>query len=408
MNRLVSVNLKDVAPDRLPPGQRTGPVRMLFISSAFLGFGEYYKRLVEYTDQRDDIDAVHIKLNFPLWNKILGKSLPFHTRGWDFHSHRHLIMWRWILRRWLLGPLDVSRFDVVHIMTQGVALAMVDVKPKGSAKFALNIDGTAAGDVADFGYSSLARAPFIRAERRMFNEADLIACRNSWAARSLKRDYGVPESRVHIARSGVRPPERSRADSPPTPAGDPVRIAFVGNAWARKGGPILLKIHQRRFADRAELHVIGNAPQEASARNVVWRGRVPNQELVGELLPSMDMFVLPTKIDQLPRAILEAAAAGLPVISTHLAGIPEVVLDGETGLLCPQGDWQAVEEAMERMIEDPAGRIRMGRAAREHMKSLCNPDRTFNELLDRLVGLAGAGSDAEAERPIAAGAGGSV
>lgn len=382
------MNLNDVRENRLPPEVRQGPTRVLFISAAFLGFGEYYRRLVQYTAVRDDIDAVHIEVQFPLWTKILGKSLPFDTRGWDFHSYRHLLMWRGILRRWFRTALDLRRFDVVHIMTQGIALGMLDVRTAAPTKWMLNIDGTAAQDVSDFGYSRIARAPFIAAERRMFAAADSIACRNAWAAESLVRDYQVDTKRIIVARSGQRLPEKSRLDFPPRARGELVRLVFVGNAWRRKGGAELLEIHQRHFSDIAELHVFSkDASSVSRAKNVIWHRGVSNDVLIQEHLPQMDIFVLPTKVDQLPRSIVEAGSVGLPLISTRMAGIPEIIVDGQTGILCDRGDWRAVTNAIRYLIENEDVRLVMGRNAREHVANEFNPDVIFNKLIDHIVAL---------------------
>src|SRR5690606_7645983 len=257
VNRVVSRNLDDIAPDRLPPRTREGPVRALFLSGVFLGFGNYYRMLRGYTAQRDDIDAVHVELHAPFWVKALAKSAPFHTGGWDFHSWRFLKLTRGLIRGWVEGPLDVAnRFDVVHVITQGNALWTLDLKRRSPrVKVALNVDGTAAQDVEIFGFSRVARAPFVREERRMFGAADLIATRNAWCTGSVRKDYGVPESKIHVARSSFKPPEATRFDSPMTARGGMVRLVFVGNAWARKGGPQVVRVHQARFADRCELHV---------------------------------------------------------------------------------------------------------------------------------------------------------
>lgn len=370
-------------------------MRALFLSSVFLGFGNYYRMLRGYTAERDDIDAVHVEFHPPLWVKALGKSAPFPTRGWDFHSIRHLWLTRPLLRSWALGALDVAnRFDVMHVITQGNALWTIDVRRRApSVKIAINVDGTARQDVDVFGFSGIARAPFVREERRMFDAADLIVTRNAWCTGSLRADYGLGDEKIHVARSSFKAPSASRFDHPPRAKGAKARLVFVGNAWERKGGPQVLRVHQERLADECELHVFSQAaPRDAKAKNVVWHGVVSREELMNEILPTMDVFVMPTKVDQLPWSILEASSVGLPVISTAVGAVPEVAIDGETGLVVAPEDDDALERAIRRLIDDPELCARLGKAGRERVQREFNPDVNFNGLIDRLIGLVDGGT----------------
>jgi glycosyltransferase involved in cell wall biosynthesis len=92
------------------------------------------------------------------------------------------------------------------------------------------------------------------------------------------------------------------------------------------------------------------------------RGDVP------EILAALDLFVLPSLWEGLPNAVLEAMAAGLPVVATAAGGTPEVVVDGETGLLVPPGDVTALAEAIERLLRDPGLRRKMGEAGRKRVE----------------------------------------
>jgi glycosyltransferase involved in cell wall biosynthesis len=102
----------------------------------------------------------------------------------------------------------------------------------------------------------------------------------------------------------------------------------------------------------------------------------------------MDIFVLPSRLDMSPWAILEAAAAGLPVISTRLAGIPEMVIDGETGILVAPGDNEALAKAIDELLASPILRKQMGAKARERVLRHFNRDIVYPQYIDRLVGLA--------------------
>ena len=85
----------------------------------------------------------------------------------------------------------------------------------------------------------------------------------------------------------------------------------------------------------------------------------------GEILPALDIFVLPSRSEGFGRANLEAMAAGLPVVSTNVGGIPEVVIDGETGLLVPPNRPAALARAIITLAEDQGRRSKFGAAGRK-------------------------------------------
>lgn len=88
------------------------------------------------------------------------------------------------------------------------------------------------------------------------------------------------------------------------------------------------------------------------------------QSNVSKWLAAMDIFVLTSDWEGMSNALLEAMAAGLPVVATAVGGVPEVVVDGVTGLLVPPRDPQALADAILRLLRDPELRQRMGEAGR--------------------------------------------
>ena len=398
MNRLASFNLRDVTPEGLPPTTRQpdSPVRMLFLSHTLLGFRRYHERIVDVCAHDPDVDAVQIELAAPLWQKVVGKGVPRVTwTGWDFQPYRHLLMWRARINKWLLGPLPLDRFDVVHIITQGNAPDLTYLKAECARRgwkvprFVVNIDTTAELEARELGYRRRALRPFIRAEHAIFDEIDLVVCRNRWCSRSVIKDYDVPSDRVLVARNSIKPSAIARYDLPPRRPTDPFKLAFVGNNWVRKSGPRLLRMHQEHLANRVQLHVCsGKVTPDHAARNVVWHGAVEHKRLMGEILPRMDALILPTRNDMHPWAVLEAASVGLPVISTRISGIPEMVRDDESGILCAPDDWEGYARAALKLADNPELCERMGRAAREHVTRKYDPDATYQGLVERLKTLA--------------------
>jgi glycosyltransferase involved in cell wall biosynthesis len=92
-----------------------------------------------------------------------------------------------------------------------------------------------------------------------------------------------------------------------------------------------------------------------------WLGHV---EDMAKLLASVDMMVLPSYREGLPKSLIEAAACGLPLVTTNVPGCREVVTDGVDGLLVPARDAVALAAAMARLLDDKALAARLGQAAR--------------------------------------------
>src|SRR6185295_6778990 len=86
---------------------------------------------------------------------------------------------------------------------------------------------------------------------------------------------------------------------------------------------------------------------------------------VGDMLNAIDVFVLPSLWEGLPLALILAMGAGVPVVATRVAGVPEVVEDGRTGLLVPPADAEALGRAVAHLVTDPAAGRRLADNARQ-------------------------------------------
>lgn len=106
-------------------------------------------------------------------------------------------------------------------------------------------------------------------------------------------------------------------------------------------------------------------------------GAMP-QERVKALLDTADTFVLPCVVaksgdrDGIPVALMEAMALGVPVVSTNVSGIPELIRNGENGLLVPAGDAEALAQALGRILREPALRERLAMHARTTIEAEFN------------------------------------
>jgi glycosyltransferase involved in cell wall biosynthesis len=89
---------------------------------------------------------------------------------------------------------------------------------------------------------------------------------------------------------------------------------------------------------------------------------------------------MPTRNEAFGLVFQEAAAAGIPAIGTHHNAVPEIILDGETGLLVPVGDTQKLAEAMHALIDSADLRARLGARARERIEVLSSPETYMEQL----------------------------
>jgi glycosyltransferase involved in cell wall biosynthesis len=149
-------------------------------------------------------------------------------------------------------------------------------------------------------------------------------------------------------------------------------VGTVGNFTAKKDQAMLLAAFATLLAAHpsARLVLVGGGPLEQdlhthAARlgisdHVHFTGVRPDVLL---LLPAFDVFALSSRFEGLPIALLEALASGLPCVATTAGGIPEVIEDGREGFLVAPGDVEAMGARLAQLIEDPAQRVEMGRAA---------------------------------------------
>ncbi|MBI2156808.1 MAG: glycosyltransferase family 4 protein [Candidatus Rokubacteria bacterium] len=110
-------------------------------------------------------------------------------------------------------------------------------------------------------------------------------------------------------------------------------------------------------------------------------GALPNADVLA-LYPAADVVVVPSVVpDALSRVILEAMAAGRPVVGTRVGGTPELIIEGGTGLLVERGDPEGLAQARGRMLSDAALRTRLGEAARRHVAAAFSAAASVDRLL---------------------------
>jgi glycosyltransferase involved in cell wall biosynthesis len=208
-------------------------------------------------------------------------------------------------------------------------------------------------------------------------QADAIVVNSQAAAMDLVGEDRVDPRRVHVIRNAVLPvaPDPAARDRARTAWGvgpEHLVVGCVANHHPGKGLPELVEAaavlsHPGRML---RFVIVGDGPQRAELeRSINTRGLdgVVILDLdAGDARPryaGFDIAVQASESEGLPNAILEAAAAGLPIVATAVGGTPEVIEDGRTGLLVEPRDPLALAAAIDRLAEDPGARRRLGEAA---------------------------------------------
>jgi glycosyltransferase involved in cell wall biosynthesis len=242
--------------------------------------------------------------------------------------------------------------------------------------------------------------PLVRAVMR----AALSGVDQAWIlSNGLREMFGdlIPQQRVHVLENAVDDPRGSEPRAERAP-GEPLRLLYLSNLVPEKGCFELIEaIEQASRLDglpALDLRLIGEVTNEVRHRIEERARRLASHGITVEVLgpktgaakdeeyARADLFAYPTRYpyEGQPLVLLEAMGAGLPIITTSLAAIPETVEDGSSALVVPPGDIGRLAEALMGAASDSKLRHRLGIAARERYLARYTPSR-FDEELARLL-----------------------
>ena len=275
-------------------------------------------------------------------------------------------------------PLALAQF-AARCFSGRVSLAHINVAPRGSTWRKLLFAGIARaagvpvmlhlhGSGYDDYYAS--RSPAQQEQiLQFFRTADGVVVLGDHWERFMRDTLGVDAGRITVVENGVPAPSGEA-----TPAGAPPLIVFMGAVGERKGVDVLIPALGRvaasgvdfraRIGGNGDLdHFRALAGEMGIADRVEFLGWV-GEEIVDRELRAADIFVLPSRAENQPVAIIEAMARGLPVVSTAIGAIPETVQDGTCGLIVPPAEVEPLAAALTTLARDAAMRQRMGQAGR--------------------------------------------
>jgi len=296
-------------------------------------------------------------------------------------------LWRlgnWAQRRrgLLRGVLRRVRPDVVNVHFLGRCSAFPE--DLGDTRLLVNTWGS---DVIPLGPEPAVR----RAHKiHVLRTADRLMATSHDLARATSEYAGVPLDDITVNHWGVdleafRPTDR--------PADEPI-IGFVKSLEAHYGPHTLLEafVNVRQAVPQAKLMMIGVGSKAEELRQLAcrlnvddgidWLGSVEYRR-IPQLFARMAVSAMPSTREAFGMAAIESQAMGVPVVGSTAGGIPEVIDDGETGLLVPPEDPEALADALVRLLADREFRLRLGRQGRAHVEA--NFD--WNATVDRMVAV---------------------
>lgn len=221
--------------------------------------------------------------------------------------------------------------------------------------------------------------PYTRPAQRLFHRlerlydglsiahAGAVACVSRYTREQVVRLYGRTDARVvynGIDTDFFRPP-------PKRPAAPPFRLLFIGNRTRRKGADLLDPLLEQLGPGYELAYSGGQRGNEVPIRSprAVALGRLDRPGLL-QAYHTGHALLFPSRLEGFGLAVAEAMACGLPVVAARTSSLPELVVEGEGGFLCPPDDVPALAEAVRRLAGDPALCRRMGEFNRARAEAL--------------------------------------
>ena len=242
------------------------------------------------------------------------------------------------------------------------------------------------------------------ANRMLLERRDRVVGVGQAVRNALIDNEGLPPGRVSVVHNGIdlaafqdrrdcRAAVRKEIGAGP----DDFLILQVARLDPLKDHLTALRTVERLARRRpdARLVLVGEGPQQPLIQDFLTSRHLPGRvSLLGlrtdvaRLLAAADVFLLTSISEGIPLTVIEAMAAGLPVVATAVGGVGEVIADGQTGLLAPAGDDAALAEKLLALADDPSLRGRLGRQGRERAEALFSEtqmlaayERLYQEML---------------------------
>jgi glycosyltransferase involved in cell wall biosynthesis len=303
----------------------------------------------------------------------------FFTRPAAFLAHRYA--WNHFLREF--DP------EVLHVQFADKAARILPMLSRAQRPIVVTCHGS------DVNTAQLRGTQYLLQLRQLFRQVTLFQCVSKSVRDSALR-CGCPPEKLRVLHIGC-PVDYSRAA--PTSRTTDCVFACVGALVKNKGHHTMLCAFRQCLErmPQAELHLFGDGPEKSVLtqlatelgirKHVLFHGHLEHA-LVQKAMREVDVAILVSEKDEfgrgegMPVSLKEAGALGLPSIGTRCDGIPELVLDGETGIIIEQRDQNALANALAALAANPELRSRLGAAARKRISENFNLDIQLKRLAD--------------------------
>lgn len=349
------------------------PYRFGFVLNTTLGNMTRYLNLRKYAEREPGVELT--------WAPVNHYTPPDFPSRWRFLPAPLFMRLRVLQQAWpVLGRMNDFDAVMIHLFEADVLGAVRGCRYPRPLRFS-STDDAPITDRSSFPLypKELAKSPLrykarLALDRWRIRHTDHFVPFSQWVADILTRDCAAPIDRVHPIHVGMDLELWRSVQRPARPAGERLRLLFVGGDFVRKGGPLLLEVFKTCFQDTAELHLVTKqAPKDLPAHVHVHADFQPNDERLRQLYTQVDAMVIPTTADVGPLwAFMEAMAMELPIIGTDLGATREIVKDGETGFTMKVGDGPALRTAIQRLLDDPASTHAMGLRGRALIETRYN------------------------------------
>ncbi len=323
------------------------------------------------------------------WPGVPVEVIPRST--WRFLSRG---IERWSGRPWQVGGSETrsilrliasSETRLLHVFFGNVAIHLLPLLRRCQVPVVISFHGS---DVT----GSMASPAFASVRQEMFQRAALVLCRSQQLADRVA-ELGCDPAKLRIMRTVI--PGIDFEERPPAADGQ-WHLVQACRLVPKKGLGSTLRAFAEflRSHPQAKLTIAGEGPMDSELRKLAtelgiaarvdFTGFLPQPQLA-DLLKSAHIFLHPSEtiagdVEGIPNSLLEAMASGLPAIATRHGGIPEVITDHETGLLCNEADPAALARAMSKLVSDRPLAARLARQGSDFVREEFSADRQIKNI----------------------------
>ncbi len=342
-------------------------MNVAFVNENTLGHGSYLPRFVDAFNLHPEWGCRAIRLD--------ATPLPPSLRGAE-RGIRGLSRFGldWQITRWRKAAsvnaaaqvrdlMGRDRIDAIIVNTQSVGLEIPRLVPEIPCWVAL-----------DATFEQLARSRWFKPtdcagwfhpitlrwlrqrEKILFAQAKGLLPWSNVAAESLREEYKISGARIHILPPSLKDPLPTSYSSS---CSDKLNILFIGGDFKRKGGQQLVEVWRTFFRNQANLHVVTRDSVSVEEGLLIYRGVEAGSAKWRELWNNADLFVFPSQMETFGIVLVEAMAFGVPAISANTGAAPELLGDGQAGVLLASDDATTLRTTIHGLLSNCEVRTRM-------------------------------------------------